>query len=290
MELEIEEWVEQASSQEKEFRKVVHILIKAISLSDYLKPLMVMKGGMLLGLRYKSSRFTKDIDFSTEKKFQDFDEETFKEELNASLQEADEELNYGIDCRIQKLKHQPRIKKDEEDRRTTPSLVVTIGYASRNSNEHKKLLANQSPKTVKIDYSFNEYIPHPEELKIEGEGFSVYGIIDLISEKIRSVLQQVVRNRSRRQDIYDLNFLINESNNFTDEEKLIILNTLIEKSKDRLQPNQINKDALDNEEIYQRSKSEYNSLENEIEGELPDFDESFNKVKCFYKSLPWDFI
>ncbi|WP_100637093.1 nucleotidyl transferase AbiEii/AbiGii toxin family protein [Marinomonas sp. ef1] len=288
MELEIDEWVNQAPPTEKEFRKVVHTLIKAISLSDYLKPLMVMKGGMLLGLRYKSGRFTKDIDFSTQKKFQDFDIETFQAELHTSLQDAIDELNYGIDCRIQKIKSQPRIKEGEEDQRTTPSLVITIGYASKGSKEHKRLLDLQSPKTVKIDYSFNEYIPHPEELKIEGSEFSVYGIIDLISEKIRSVLQQIERKRSRRQDIYDLNFLINEIDDFSDEEKLLILETLRSKSKDRLELSQINKHALDNKEIYDRSKKEYDTLRNEVEGDLPDFDESFNRVKIFYKSLPWD--
>lgn len=290
MELEIEDWVKTSPSNQQEFRKVVHILIKAISISDYLKPMMVMKGGMLLGLRYKSGRYTKDIDFSTQKTFTEFNEKLFKEELNNALLDADQELSYGIECRIQKMKHQPRIKEGEEDHRSTPSLVITIGYASRSSAEHKKLLRSQSPKTVKIDYSFNEFIPHPEELKIEGEDLTVYGIIDLVSEKIRSILQQIPRDRSRRQDIYDLNFLIRLNEGFNKEEQLLILESLKNKSKNRLQASDINQKALDNPEIYKRSKSEYHTLESEIDGELPDFDESFDLVKCFYINLPWEHL
>ena len=37
---------------------------------------------------------------------------------------------------------------------------------------------------------------------------SAYGLTDLIAEKFRALLQQVPRNRYRRQDIYDIAHLI----------------------------------------------------------------------------------
>jgi len=63
MESSIEEWVSSAPADRMVFRQAVHIVLSAIAGSEYLKPKMIMKGGMLLGIRYKSSRFTEDIDF-----------------------------------------------------------------------------------------------------------------------------------------------------------------------------------------------------------------------------------
>jgi hypothetical protein len=45
---------------------------------------------------------------------------------------------------------------------------------------------------------------------------------------------------------------------------------------------------LDDDEIIRRSKTEYKNLAQEIEGELPSFDEVYLLVKKYYISLPWD--
>jgi hypothetical protein len=36
-----------------------------------------------------------------------------------------------------------------------------------------------------------------------------------------------------------------------------------------------------------RAQEHYKTLEDKLEGELPDFDELFNKIADFYSSLPW---
>jgi len=35
-----------------------------------------------------------------------------------------------------------------------------------------------------------------------------YSLVDLVSEKLRAILQQASRNRTRRQDVYDIDFLV----------------------------------------------------------------------------------
>jgi hypothetical protein len=40
-------------------------------------------------------------------------------------------------------------------------------------------------------------------------------------------------------------------------------------------------------EIAERSQKEYDRLKDEIDGELPAFDQAFRVVKDFYLSLPW---
>ena len=46
-------------------------------------------------------------------------------------------------------------------------------------------------------------------------------------------------------------------------------------------------DSLDDHAIRERSQKDYYTLADEIEGDLPDFDETYDAVNKFYKSLPW---
>ncbi|MFN5397771.1 MAG: hypothetical protein ACK5C4_09205 [Pseudanabaena sp.] len=62
--------------------------------------------------------------------------------------------------------------------------------------------------------------------------------------------------------------------------------SLIVKSKTRLKiAPDIN--SFEDPELKSRAKKDYHTLKDEIEGELPDFDELFQKVADFYRSLPW---
>lgn len=240
MEYSIEDWVANGPADRAEFRKAVHIVLHAISSSPYLKPKMVMKGGLLLGIRYQSSRYTEDIDFSTAEKLTAIDKNEFETELNESLQVASSELQYGVECRVQSCKIQPRAEA------TFPSFNLKIGYANTsNSNAMKRLESGNSPNTVKIDYSFNEMTYQTDEIELEGEVINAYGVTDLIAEKLRSIIQQPYRKRNRRQDIYDVHFLLTSLSPLSSEEKLNVLSTLYKKCKDRVPVEDVNQETLD---------------------------------------------
>jgi predicted nucleotidyltransferase component of viral defense system len=201
-EYDIKEWVEDASTtSNKEFRQAVHTILSAIASDSNLKANMILKGGILLAIRYKSHRFTKDIDFSTERLLGgEITENGVRESLDSSLTQMVEELDYDLDCRVQSSKLQPKDRKS-----TYPSIKMTVGYAYKGTPKHKLLLSWKSPDIVSIDYSLNEATPNIEDLKLNlEEGILTYSLTDLIAEKYRSLLQQVSRNRSRRQDVYDL--------------------------------------------------------------------------------------
>ncbi len=287
MDYSIEDWISEASQDRVTFRQAVHIVLQAIASSEYLKPRMIMKGGILLGLRYQSSRFTEDIDFSTSMRLPDIDESRFREELDESLQIASAELPYQVVCAVQSLVIQPK----NVENATFPSFKLKIGYARRtNEREMIRLKDRQSPNTVKIDYSFNEHSYATDHITLsDDEDILAYSFTDLVAEKIRSVIQQVERNRSRRQDIYDLNLLLDIVTP-DDKEKHTILTTLLEKSVGRLAAGLVNSATLSNPEIRQRSAREYETLRNEIEGELPDFNQSYDRLVKFYQSLPWDLV
>lgn len=276
----LEQWVADAEESEEEFRQAVHTILAAIAKTPYLQDNMIIKGGILLAIRYQSNRFTRDIDFSSPKKLRDIPPEQVREQLDQSLTEMVEKLDYDLDCRVQYCKVSPRPDA------SFPNIELKIAYAYKGTNRHKRFLTGNCPTVVSIDYSLNENTPFVEDLKIGSDDHIIaYALTDIISEKYRAILQQVGRNRLRRQDIFDLYFLLNISSDFDEIEKCNILWSLMKKSRSRgLEPTI---DSMDAPEIYERCKAEYPSLQDEVDGVLPDFDMIFAHVKAFYRSLDW---
>lgn len=283
MESEIAHWVEESSPDRKVFSQAVHIILHAIAGSDYLRTSMIMKGGMLLGIRYRSSRFTEDIDFSTVEKLTEIDQEKFKNELEESLMLAVDNLPYQVACKLQSIKVKPN------EAATFPTIELKVGYARKSdAATMKRLNAGQCPRTIKIDYSFNEGTYHPEPLALaDEESVIAYGFVDLMAEKLRAVIQQVVRNRQRRQDIYDLHFLLEHCDSIHDDEKYAILETLHKKSVGRLEPEMLSVETFRREDIKAASQADYKALKEEIDHPLPEFDQLYQQVATFYESLPW---
>jgi predicted nucleotidyltransferase component of viral defense system len=290
MQIDLKNWVGLASQGQSSllFRQAVHTILYAISSDDVLRLNMIMKGGMLLGIRYQSSRYTTDIDFSTSQTLHEIDQGAFEGHLANSLIIAADDLPYQVQCRLQSSKIQPR---KNSDKASYPSFQIKIGYAdASNKASMQRLLDGKSTNTIKIDYSLNEVSYELEELSFEGEeSIHVYAISDLLAEKYRSIIQQVVRNRNRRQDVYDLWYLISSCPPFSNSEKITILQSLYKKSQGRIAPEQVVIDAntLDRDDIKSMSEQDYLLLSSEVSGEFPTFQEAYQSVNDFYKSLPW---
>jgi len=277
----IEDWVNQEPDlHRRELREAVHTVLHAIAKSPQLNSQMIMKGGILLAIRYHSSRFTKDIDFSTEVKYSEFDREGFLREFEEKLTFAVEDLDYGLDCHIQRWEVRPK-----GEGKNFQTMSLSIGYAPKGSRQHESLMKNKCPNVVEVDYSFNELTLEKEIIKIFNEdSLEAYSFTDLVAEKFRAILQQEMRNRFRRQDPYDLYFLLN-NHSITETEKKKILDSLIVKSKSRNL--EVNKLSIAIENIKQRSEKEYSQLADEIEEPLPPFEEVYSFIQTFYQSLPW---
>lgn len=278
----IPEWVASSPPEQRNFRRAVHSILEAISSNERLSRLLCMKGGILMALHYSSPRFTTDIDFSTPERFTDAVEKEVTSLLSERLIEITDQLGYDIDCRLQGWKVQPSREK------TYITIQMKVGFAERGKPEHKKLISNQSPHVVSIDYSFMESIPEVEEVSLGDDGIlRVYGLSTLVAEKIRSLLQQPIRNRTRRQDVFDLNFLLAERPILQDiEHKRRVLDAILAKCADRDVP--VAAHSMDQEAIYTMAVKDYETLSVEIEGnDLPKFEEAFDQIREYYKSLPW---
>lgn len=281
----IHPWVkeEDINTKERQRREVIHILLSAISNSDFLKAKMAMKGGVLLAIKYGSPRYTIDVDFSTSMKLADINIEAFKNELNKKLLFSSEKSNYDLTCTIQKIKQKPN-----DPTATWPTFQVTLGYAYKSdANSFRRLQRGNSSDIIKIDYSFNEMIFETEELELsDGEIVFTYSYVDLLSEKYRAILQQEQRKRNRAQDVYDIYYILKNFEMPDEALKKDILEALIKKSTSRKL--HVNKSSISDPDIIKRSEVKYKTLEHTIYGELPPFKMAYSFIQAFYEGLPWD--
>jgi predicted nucleotidyltransferase component of viral defense system len=280
--LDLNNWVsEETDPQRRQFRRAVHLILRAIAASETLAPCMVMKGGILLAIRYNSPRFTRDVDFSTPQRFQEIHLPALLKDISDALAPVSGDNEYGLALALQSH----AVKPPDRPEISFPTLQLKIGYANRASQgEMQRFTNKQSAKIVQLDYSFNEWASEIETQDVDGGILSMYAYHDLIAEKLRSVLQQPLRNRSRFQDIYDLCLLL-EFATITEEDKQIILHKLHAASEERRVP--MDGMAMRQQDIIDLSKRDYGEVAMLISTKPPAFDVAYGTVKAFFESLPW---
>lgn len=281
-EIDIEAWVDAAMADQRGFREAVHIILDSIGRSQNLQARMVMKGGLLMGIRYASTRFTRDIDFSTTDLYSAESAGDLLAEFEAALVEAEDRLPYGTACRLQSRKVEPK-----GENKTHHNLALTVGYADMtNAGAMARLQAKKSPRVVEIDYSFNEAVFEVELLELDG-GVTIhsYSLHNVLAEKMRSLLQQPIRKRNRRQDVYDIWLLLASVKSFSAEEKAQIHQMLVDSCRSK----GINPIAasMDDKVVVAMARDGYAGLRDDVDGELPDFEEAMAHVQALYRSLPW---
>lgn len=281
--LDFERWIAQeADLRRRTFRQAVHLVLRAIANEPALAPLMVMKGGILLAIRYHSARFTRDIDFSTRRHIEDVDLTRFVAELDDSIRRVAADNEYGLALAVQSHALKPRARTTP----TFPTLQVTVGYADRASRqEMRRLQAGEAPRTVQLDYSFNEWASEVEQHVLDGGTLTMYAYHDLIAEKLRAVLQQPIRQRSRFQDVYDLCLLF-EHGEPDAADRQAILDKLRAASSERQVP--MDPRALRDPVLEALSRRGYAEVAALVPGTPPDFESSFATVRDFYEQLPWN--
>ena len=241
---------------------------------------MYLKGGLLLGLVHNSPRMTRDIDFTAGFPPQEGIDTSVERALNKALPLVIAELGYaGSQATVERIETRPKKIENPLGAARAPDLKITVQYVSISRGQQKTDI-------VPIDLSFNEPT-NPKRIDIlnigEGIELDAYSPAEVIAEKYRALLQQILRNRRRRQDVYDIDFLLG-SYEFDDDLKVSIHEALVEKCQAREIDPDIN--SLDNPEIRKRAEEEWTTIELET-GALPEFDRCFENVRQFYRQLPW---
>lgn len=284
-EVDLAAWVEAARGNRDQHRdrQVAEILLHAIGLTPSLRSTLVLKGGALMSLAYSSLRLTGDLDFSATAEPAGY-EEMLRKELNSALETTPLTLGYvDLVCRIQSIERKPRPQQFTQ--LNFPALLVRIASAVRDTPQHKALLAGHASKVLEMEISFRDPVYASGTIVLDSEGASIrtFGPTEVVAEKYRALLQQPIRHRNRRQDVYDIAYLIDAV-----PEELnprIIGETILLKCESRnISPT---RDSMRNPEVRERASKNWETMAAEI-ADLPDFDATYEKVCAFYEALPWD--
>ena len=279
--VDVAAWVDSESADpvQSRRRQAIHILLVAIA---QIRPpyTLYLKGGLLLGLVHNSPRMTVDIDMTATFPPSNDIDAGLQEGLNKSLPAAAAMLGYlGTQTRVHEVKKHPKDHNIEEA--SFPSLKVTIEHLSMARGRRRT-------DRIPIDISFNE----PDVASVDvfdiGDGIELhaYSLVDAIAEKYRALLQQPRRHRGRerRQDVYDIAFLLSRFT-FDDNEKADILAAILDKCRSReIEPDI---ESIEDPEVEERARTRWDTIKLET-GALPEFDRCFETVRRFYRELPWE--
>lgn len=286
VDVDVRAWVEAAKADLTLFRdrQVTEIVLAAIGFAPRLSESLVLKGGTVMALAFHSSRMTGDVDFTATVEPTGF-AETITEDLNPELRRAAIRLGYpDLVCRVQTVKKMPKPLNFEGHQ--FPALLVRIGSARRGTAEEKHLDSGRAPRVLDVEISFRDQVHSFQELKLVGTNVAVraFTLHEVIAEKLRALLQQPRRKRNRRQDVYDIAYLI-EARDLSAEDRRIILETMLEKCRTR--DIEATPTSMDEAEIKTRAAADWHTLALEL-GELPPFEERFEMMRSLYIGLPWE--
>jgi predicted nucleotidyltransferase component of viral defense system len=283
--IDLSAWIAKAKGDPVKHRQrqVTEILLVAVAMAPGLRKGLYLKGGTLLNIAYQSPRATGDVDFTASE-----DPEALagriEKDLNDALRRAVARLGSPLTCRVQTIKKRPRPTTFAGS--PFPALQMTIGSALAGTNEVRRLEGGQAAHVLEVEISFNEPVEDLDEIVLEsGQAPLVsYSLLEVMAEKLRAFLQQKPRNRARRQDIYDLAFLI-ERFPFDEEERAELLRLF--RAKCAAREIEATPASLFDPELSERARSQWETMRQELEELLPSYEDRFAVVAALYKSLPW---
>lgn len=203
---EINEWAisNGTTSTEARTRFMQFAILSCLSRHDYVSERMALKGGNALRFIFGSSRSTADLDFSSLNGELD-DETIIRTHINAALKINFARMQYKAVCQ--------NIQKQPKKGTSSPTYQIKIGYSLYGDRgfENFDQSVRSSSEVIKVEISINEMVCETENLMImESVGTEIKTCIleDIVAEKLRSIIQQKIRNRTRPQDVYDISSLL----------------------------------------------------------------------------------
>lgn len=285
----IEEWIDRSESDDqRRFRQSIHLILLAISRDRFLSQNLIIKGGIVLSLAYGSERYTTDLDLSSLDDMTVLNKEDLELKLGRQITAVVATSNYDLELLVHSIKYKPK----DPTAVKFPAYKAKIGYAdTTNENALIRLRNKQSSDVIELDISFNESVSvsDTENFKLtERLNVLCYSLEQLVAEKYRSILQQVVRTRSRRQDVFDIHYLLNQDENhlYSKETKKTVLDKLIKCSERKGIEAYLNKSAMRDEKIKNLSLKDFHTLSLEIDIEKSPED-MYAIVQSYFESLPW---
>jgi predicted nucleotidyltransferase component of viral defense system len=257
-------------------------VLQALSADRFLFDGYALKGGTALRLAHHTPRASVDIDLTSIERFTDqpTDEGTealdrFCDRLDAALASVRESGGF-TDFYVQRR----RLEPGNQERRTFPAFDVTLGYSRKRTGR------GPYSDTVGLDVSLNDVVCEAEIVRVGDIQVHASTLNDIVAEKLRALLQQVVRDRYRPGDVFDLWFLVTRAVRVLD--RAAIATYLVEKSEGKEGLGPITKTAFHDPEVRERAAVGYAEIRERLPPyqRLPPFEEAFDRVLAFVGTLP----
>ncbi|MCG3131025.1 MAG: hypothetical protein FLDDKLPJ_01800 [Phycisphaerae bacterium] len=176
------------------------VILESIA-NSILRRQLAFKGGNALRYIFFNPRSTLDLDFSATEAFPD-DREEIRSRVDDAVRRG--AASFGVKAKCQRVNRNPR----GEDK-TTPTYEIRIGYQFRGDRYFPDLeLPDRVVSSVlHLEISLNDVVCESRDVRLHPVldlTIRACTLEDILAEKLRALLQQRIRNRNRRQDVYDL--------------------------------------------------------------------------------------
>lgn len=236
------------SVQEARVRFAQYGVLRAVASSQRLSRDLVLKGGNALDFVWSPNRSTKDLDFSALLQIEG-------DELRTLLQG-------GLDVVARQLSTLYRVQKVDRQPpgagKTFITYAVTVGYAFPDQAASRRHMENGRPisEVIPLDVSLNDPVCAHESVGVDGpHDLLVSTREDILAEKLRSLLQQPIRNRGRRQDLLDIAVLLRGEEV---PDLALTAQFLLRKAAARSVP--VSRAAFHDPEVERRARQDYDAL------------------------------
>lgn len=251
---ELDSWRKHNDATMDEARKrfVQFVVLESVALDSGLKDILAFKGGNALRFIHRNPRGTSDLDFTARDDLPD-EEDYLREALNRVLRQGNN--IFGIRLKCQRVNRKPPKKKA-----TLPTYDIAIGYQFPGDRYFADFATSSKAvsEVVQIEISFNDLVCETELRQLSPTleaQVRVCSLEDILAEKLRAMLQQVIRNRNRPQDVFDIAWMMREHAASLDFSK--IANFLTEKCKKR--GIEATRSAFGDEDVRKRSSYGYDT-------------------------------
>lgn len=247
------------------------VVLKCIAAHAVTRHAMVFNGGNALRFAYDSPRSTIDLDFSADGTGIPDNQDEIRRLLDSALTLAQRQFDVKAKC--QRVKRNPKSPDA-----TRPTYDVTIGYQFPDDRYFHNFEDRNSSTVIPLDISLHDLVCETAEWA-GVRGLKVCSLEDILAEKLRSLLQQKIRNRNRWQDVYDICRCMQRSK--IDRDK--IADFLMQKSA--IREIEVRKSNFD-DEIRKRAACDYESrVRQQAPRDIILFDDAWHNVELLVQSL-----
>lgn len=225
---ELEDWRRQHKTTKEDARRrlVQFVVLASMSSSAALVSRVAFKGGNALQFMHGNLRSTLDLDFSADGDFPD-NADAIKQLMDNALRTTEQRYQFKAKC-------QSCHRKPPGLDRTKPTYDLKIGYQFAGDRYYRNFEEQRSfPQVVQLEISLNDVLCETAEHQLHpsAKPLRVCTLNDIIAEKLRALLQQIPRKRSRPQDVFDIASMVRLHGNTLDLSKVSAF--LVQKSEAR---------------------------------------------------------